>query len=249
MNASQQRVLFSFRRVIAFVDARPNLTTTPEFPAIATHIAGLKDLVERASTTAADQHTFANSAKRAATDQPALRGTLLDHHLRTIVKVARGLDGTVPGIGVLRTPRSNSRDAALIDEASGFADHAAVYAPVLIEHGLSEDFVARLRSAIAALRTSITIRGVARNKLRRATRSIEEDLASGRRIVMMLDGLISHHLVGDAPQRTEWKAAKRIELRPGPGRGSGLRDEKGSVVAQQPSSTDQRTSSTDQRAA
>lgn len=52
MNANQQRVLLSFRRVIAFVEERPrfNATTTPELTAIATQIAALKDIVNRTGT-------------------------------------------------------------------------------------------------------------------------------------------------------------------------------------------------------
>src|SRR5690348_10238644 len=177
MNANQQRVLFSFRRVITFVDARPNLVAgnTPESTAIAAQVAALKDIVSRTATNAAAQITLTAASTRRATDEPALKQALVDHHLRTIVKVVRGLHGTVPGIGVLRMPNGHLRNAALIDFASAFATQAAVYASILTEHGLPADFVTQLRSAIDAFQSSIHARGAARNNVRGASKSIQND--------------------------------------------------------------------------
>src|SRR5471030_1322251 len=102
MNSHQQRVLFSFRRVVNFVDERPQLTAaaTGESAGVANQVAALKGVVSRATAQATDQHTLAASARGVSRDEAQLRADLLDHHLKSIVTVARGLRGTVPGIGV-----------------------------------------------------------------------------------------------------------------------------------------------------
>jgi hypothetical protein len=205
--------------------------------------------VNRTATNAAAQHTLTAASTRTATDEPALKHALVDLHLRSIVKVVRGLHGTVPGIGVLKMPNGHLRNAALIDFASAFATQAAVYASILTEHGLPADFVTQLRSAIDAFQSSIGARGAARNNVRGASKSIQNDIALGRRIITVLDGVISRHLVGSAHDLAVWAAAKRVGSRTTSGQGFGLVDEPIGPLNQPTSPVVQSASPVNQQAA
>ena len=109
MYARQQRALFSYRRATNFVDDRLTLTAgaAVEATALASQVQALKGVVGRMTTQATSQQTLAASATLIAHDEVELRKDLRDHHLRTIVLVAQGLKGTVPGIGVLTMPGGN----------------------------------------------------------------------------------------------------------------------------------------------
>lgn len=228
MNATQQRVLLSFRRAIAFLEARPHLTdpTVAECAGIATQLVALKNTVDRISHHVVEQQTLRPSAMRLTTDEPGFRNALITQHLRPIAQIARGLRKTVPGIDVLRLPNTRVRTATFLEEASTFAKQASVYASVLIEHGLSADFVAQLRSAIDAFQASNTARAVARNDHRGAGESITEEIAVGRRIILMLNGLVSRKIVTDGPEFTVWKEAIFIGPRTSRGQDIKLADEK-----------------------
>jgi hypothetical protein len=213
MNGKQQRILLSFRRVTTFVDVRPQLTAagSSEGAALLAQVNALKSVIDRVTAHAVAQRTFAAATTRAASDEPAIKKLLLEHHLGSIVKVARGLRGSVPGIGVLKKPRGNLRNAALIEAATAFANQAAIYSAVLADHGLPADFIAQLRAAIASFRASIDARGTARTNLRGASNGVEQEIALGRRIISVLDGVIPRLLRAEPNEIAVWRAAKRVE--------------------------------------
>jgi hypothetical protein len=218
VQARQQRILYAFRRVVTFVDERPRLTNAAnnEAAALTAQVNALKGVISRADASEVAQLTLTAAATRAATDEPTLRKTLIDHHLRSVVNVARGIRGTVPGIGTLTMPNTNARSARLIAEATAFAHQAEVYASVLIEHGLPSEFVQQLHAAIQSLRASIDARGGARSNLRGATHNVGREIALGRRIVSVLDGVVPRLLRDQPDEVAVWRAAKRIKGRVSP---------------------------------
>ena len=212
VNIQQQRALFAFRRTTNFVDVRPQLTTlgVPEGKALANQVEALKGVTTRLAAHGTDQLTLASSATLVSKDEGKLRQDLIDHHIRTIASMARGLNGTVPGIGVLTMPKGTLGKAQLIEAATSFARKAEIYQDVLVQHGLPVDVIGQLDAAIDAFRGSIDARGTSRTDLKGATRGVTAEIALGRKITAMLDAIVSRQLRGQPDQQEVWRAAKRV---------------------------------------
>ena len=211
MNAKDLRYQFAFRRSTNYVDARRALTSAPtsEAHALVRLNDALKGVDTRLVARATAQDTSTSNSRTISQDEDVLRGELIDHHLRTIVKVAHGLKGDVPGIGVLGMVKTNAGKPHLIEAATAFARKAEVYAPVLVEHGLPADFIGQLDGAIDAFRKSVDARGSSRADLRGATRGVSEEIALGRKILSMMDGVLTRMLRGQPDQLDAWRHAKR----------------------------------------
>jgi hypothetical protein len=107
MNAHQERVLQSFRRVQGWFAANPQYTAST--PALATQLEALNGIVQRLSDHAATQDTQRAQSLLISKDEREQRREVLSHHMGSIVKVARALRGEVPGIGVLALRRATCK--------------------------------------------------------------------------------------------------------------------------------------------
>ena len=130
-----------------------------------------------------------------------------------IAKVARALRGTVPGIGVLSLPRGNVQTAAVITAATAMAQKGEIYKDVLVESGLPADFVAQLMAAAAALKASLDGRGLARASRVAATRGVGSELALGRRVVAILDAVVTRQIRSEPAKVAEWEQLKRVTVK------------------------------------
>jgi hypothetical protein len=211
MDKSQLEVMFSFRGITKFGKAHPQITaaTSPETVAIGQQMIALEGVITRAEAAAAAQHTTRADTTLVARDEDALKADL-ETQIRSIVKVARGLRGTVPGIGIVVMPELGRGIAKLIDSATGFARKVAIYQGVLAEHGLPQDVLGQLEAAIDAVRQSRDARGLARSTRAGGTRSVKEELAMGRGIVKVLDGAVTHLLRNQPSELAAWKSVKRL---------------------------------------
>jgi hypothetical protein len=88
-----------------------------------------------------------------------------------------------------------------------------------------------------------------RDNVRGASESIQNDIALGRRIITVLDGVISRHLVGSAHDLGVWTTAKRVGTRKTLGQGFALVDEPIGPLAQPTSPVAQPASPVNQHAA
>lgn len=212
MKSEQQQYQMAFRRAISFVKERPALTedTTTGGTALGNGVTALEGVVQRMTTCATSQQTFASAMTLVARDEDSLQRDLIQQHLRPIAMLARGLNGQVPGIGILKMPSSRLSKLHLIETATAFARKAEVYRDTLIEHGMPTDGIEQLDAAIEAFRNSIDARSTSRANLKGATRGVMEEIAIGRKIVSMLDGVLLRMLHNQPAEIVVWRAAKRL---------------------------------------
>src|SRR5687768_1500879 len=142
MDAHQERVFQSFRRVQGWFEANPSyLSTEPRevARALLTQLDALNGIVARLTEYIAQQETSAAQTLLIAQDEREQRREVLSHHMATIAKSARALRGIAPGIGVLQMPKGNVSTPALITAADVMARKAEIYQSVLVENGLPTD--------------------------------------------------------------------------------------------------------------
>jgi hypothetical protein len=224
MNAHQERVLQSFRRVQGWFAANPQFVAKDgpaSTPALAAQLDALNGIVQRVTDYAAQQETQLAQSLLISKDERDRRQELWTHHMASIVKVARALRGTVPGIGVLAMPKGNIQSAALITAATVLARKTETYKEVLVENGLPSDFIEQLEAAVLALKGSLDARGLARAARSSATQGVGNELALGRRVVMIMDATLTRVLRLQPAKFAEWEHVKRVTLKGGSTRGSG----------------------------
>jgi hypothetical protein len=211
MDAYQERVLQSFRRVHGWFGANPQYVTGN--PSLGTQVETLNGIVQRLSDHAAAQDTQRSQSLLVSKDEPELRREVLSHQMAPIAKVARALRGTIPGIGVLVLPKGNSPTPEIITAATAMAEKAEIYKDVLVESGLPADFIEQLTAAAAALEASIDGRGLARASWVAATRGVASELAVGRRIVAIIDAVVTRQVRSEPTKLAEWEQLKRVTVK------------------------------------
>ena len=211
MDAYQERVLQSFRREGAWFRANPQYVA--DNPQLGAQVEALDGIVIRMSDHAAAQDTQRAQSLLISKDEIEKRTEVLSHQMAPIAKVGRALQGTVPGIGVLSLPKGNVSTPELITAATAMAQKAEIYKDVLVESGLPADFIDQLTAATAALKGSIDGRGLARASRVAATRGVAAEMAQGRRIVAIIDAVVTRVLRSDPVKLAEWNQLKRIVVR------------------------------------
>ena len=207
MNAQQDRVLQSLRRVQGWFAANP------QYAAQTPALESLNAVVRRATHFGTQQDTQFAQSQLISRDERAQRRELMTIYMGRIAKVARALQGTVPGIGVLSMPKWSLESAALVAAATAMARKAEIYKPVLVENGLPADVVEQLDAAATRLKASLDARGLARAARKSATKGVEAELALGRRLVDIIEANLIAVLQSDPPKLAEWRHLRRVTQR------------------------------------
>ena len=218
MNAYQERVAQSFRRIEGWFVANPEYTASNA--SLGKQVEALGGIVSRLSDHAAAQDTQRSQSLLISKDELEKRREVLVHHMAPIAKVARALHGMVPGIGVLALPKGNLSAPEIIMAANAMAQKAEIYKDVLVDSGMPANIIERLQGAAAALKASMDGRGLARASRAAATKGVETELAMGRRIVAIIDAVITGEIRSDPSKLAEWQQLKRVELKGVVGKGS-----------------------------
>ena len=213
MDAYQERVLQSFRRVEGWFAANPQYVAGN--PSLGKQVEALNGIVSRLSDHATAQNTQRAQSLLISKNETEKRRELVEHEMAPIVKVARALKGTVVGIGVLSMPKSNVTTPQLITAATAMVENAELYKDVLVESGLAADFIEQLKAATAALKASIDGRGLARASRVAATQGVESEVAVGRRVVAIIDAVVTRLIRAEPTKLAEWDQLKRVTLKPG----------------------------------
>lgn len=211
MNAYQDRVAQSFRRVEGWFAANPEYVASN--PQLGTQVEALKGIVSRLSDHAAAQNTKHAQSLLISRDETERRRELVAHHMAPIAKVARALNGTVPGIGVLSLPKGHVPMSEVITAALAMAEKAEIYKDVLVESGLPADFIEQLRQAAEALEASFDGRGLARASWVAATKGVGSELALGRRVVAIIDAVVTRQIRSEPAKLAEWEQLKRVTVK------------------------------------
>ena len=113
MKVQQGRALQAFRRVQAWFVEHPDVLANSgsSKDALAKQLDALTQVVDAMTAGATEQTTQKSQATLAAKDEKSLRADVRSLHLKSIVNVAQGLRGKVPGMGCSssRLARCNPR--------------------------------------------------------------------------------------------------------------------------------------------
>lgn len=215
MKVQQSRALQAFRRVQAWFAEHPQVIADAgsSKDALAKQLDALTQVVTTMTAGATEQTTQKAQATLAAKDEPSLRADLRSLHLKSIVRLAEGLRGKVPGTGVFKMPSPGIKSENLVLAAQALRTTAGVYQEVFVEHGLPADFLDQLDTATAALKESIDARGVAKGSIAAASKTLAKELSLGRQIVTMIDASLAHTLKSDPAMLASWRQVKRVTLK------------------------------------
>jgi hypothetical protein len=170
----------------------------------------LADVIAQLSIHASDQTGNALAAQGATRKQKALRTTLLRDHMAPISRIARVDLPQTPELEPLRMPQGKPTAQRLAAAAYGMTQAAAPFAEVFTSAGLPVDFIAQLNAAADAMLLSLSERSQHRGRLRGATIGLKTTLATGRKIVHVLDAFVRTALRDDPALLANWNHVKRV---------------------------------------
>lgn len=172
--------------------------------------AALDQVVADLSTHVGDQ-AGGNLETRGATRRyRALRGVLLYDHMKPIAKIAQAELPRTPAIEPLKMPPTNASAQRLASFAKGMAETATQYADVFVGQGLPADFAQQLLTARDDMLESVTARNQSVAKRRGATEALKQRLSRARRVVAVLDAMVTPALADEPALVASWKTIKRV---------------------------------------
>lgn len=159
---------------------------------------------------AADQAGTSAIAKGGTSRYLALRQALVRDHMAPIARIARAELPPTPEMSALRMPDKDWKIERLAAAAKGMAQAAEPHTAQFVEAGLAPDFIAQLEAASDAMVRSVSTRIQTRGRLSGATKELATTLASGRKLVGVIDALIMRATVDDPATLAHWKLVKRV---------------------------------------
>ena len=208
MRTREGRTLQSLRAVRAFLD-----THAIDMPGVAN--AGARRRLDEIITTLVDhvatQEGSDLAAQGATKKTHALRRVLLRYHMAAIARVAKADLRLSPGLEPLRMPKGNPSVERLASAAYGMAKAAAAFSDIFIAAGLPDDFIQQLTDAADALLACVGERAQCRGARGGATEGIRTRLSEGRKIVAVLDVLVTAALAENSALLANWNIVKRVQ--------------------------------------
>jgi hypothetical protein len=212
MNAHEKRVSQSFRSVEVWTDAYTALIP----PEAAGQVEALRGVNQRLAQYVIDQEHQDRTTGAGTVTVQQLRSELWQNHLVPIAGMARSVVSITPELEVaLRVPRPTADDAKMLASANAIAKIGEAHKEVLVQHGLSTNFVEELRVDAAALQAAVDERRQAKSRRVGATKAIAAELKVGRVVVHTLDIVLTRALRAQPGLFAEWRNTKRVTVKPG----------------------------------
>jgi hypothetical protein len=207
METRQGNMLESLRNVNAFLDLHADrLAGVMETGTRTTLLEAIADL--KAFT---NQQAAGSGASRNATKiHRALRSVLIDDHMRLVSRVGRARLPRTPELANLKMPQGTPSAAKLAQAAYEMANSAEANAQVFVDAGLPVDFVAQLKGAADAMMQARQDRAMSRVSRAAATTGLASQLSAGRKIVHVLDVMVTTALKHEPALLAGWRQAKRV---------------------------------------
>lgn len=211
MQSVQGNLLQSLRAVEEFLDANAarldGVVRSGTRIKLGESIAALEMyVVEQAGSSMASQGATQHSR--------ALRRALVRDHMAPIARLVEANLPPAPQVDALRMPDPAWSVEKLAAAALGMASEAAPYADAFVAAGMKPDFIARLTAAANAMTDAVSERAQTRGKLSGATKGLKTTLASGRKLVRVLDAFVTSELAEDPALLASWKRVKRVRKVP-----------------------------------
>lgn len=211
MNAHDKRVAQSFRSVEVWADSHAALIP----PEAAGQVEALRGVNQRLAQYVIDQEHEDRSSGGGTVTVQQLRRELWQNHLVPIAGMARGVVSVTPELEVaLRVPRPTADDGKVLASANAIAKIGDAHREVLVQHGLSTNFVEELRADAAALQAAVNERRQAKSRRVGATKAIAAELKTGRVVVHTLDIVLTRALRAQPGLFAEWRNTKRVTVKP-----------------------------------
>jgi hypothetical protein len=214
MLAKQKQAIEAYQRVQDFLKEHP----LPESPGYRIQKQALDDVV-----ATLNEHTTSQVAGRRLRSaevrrEDGLIKMLRELHLAPIAKIARATLDDAPGIEkALKMPDYYLAPLQLLAEARAMRNEAARYEQHFVESGRPVDFLAQLDGAIDALSQSMTNKDSSLGRQVGGTAGIALEIKRGRRVVDLLDTIVTTTFYDDENVRAKWRSAKRVRAIPGGG--------------------------------
>ena len=177
--------------------------------------AALDTTLTTLESLASAQNSADTQAASATQAKNGLREDLRLHHMQPIAAIARSTLAHTPNIAKLRLPRANENDSTLIAAGNSMADVAAQYEKVFTDEQLPADFVAQLRTSVAAVRKAAVARDGFQNIATQSTQAVDDALIRASSVVKVLHSLVVKQLKGKNELLAGWRLAKHVKLKPG----------------------------------
>jgi len=219
MRSRQGNVLETLRRIQGFLDANGARFTSINSSALRQNI---DDTVARLTAGAVDQEAGLRGSLGETAKQRAARLTLRKYYMRPIATVARLKLRGMPEFFSLRMPRASLTGERLIAAASAMLEAARKYQTVLVDSGVSEDVIANLEAASAAVKASIDTRAGHRARRAGGTSGLLSQERRAYAMVVLVDAAVTQVIADDGALLGQWNTAKRVNRKTGPVAGDGV---------------------------
>ena len=173
-------------------------------------LAGDLVKVSAALTLADSRQRDVLTSRRRATEAKMRMCGELKQRLQLMIDIARLVERTAPGISDrFKWPRNDS-DAAFLQTARSFVEHATPIADTFIKYAMPADFINYLNQRIQKIEQQLTERTSERTVLKGATRDISAEIKKGMEIVRELDIITANVLGNDAIKLGNWRTRRNL---------------------------------------
>lgn len=197
------------RRTSAFLEKEVNIPV--KMGPISKHVAAFNAVVDRLETLAAEQHASDRGFQDASQKARDLAKGIVREYVRPLSRLGKVLYPTEsPVRATLKLPKHGAVSyGALIAAVEGVADRLEEHKAKFIEAGFGEDFVQKLRGAVAELRAALEEKAAHYGRRSKATSGQVLAYGQAREMVRMLDAMVAPRLEG-TEQLAEWKTLSRF---------------------------------------
>lgn len=214
MHKKQKQTIEAFSRVRVFAEANP-ATGQPGFEPAK---AALEEALSRLREFAGAELLGRDLSRAELRRRDQLVERLRSRHMRRIVAIAHAQiepqsDVRLPA--ALRMPGSNVGVTKLLHASDTMIEAARKFESIFIANGLPEDFLARFQEARDALEQVVDERTQLVGSHIGARKGLQVQFRRARRAVERLDAAVQEAYEGNEPVLAAWRAAKRLQHRPG----------------------------------
>jgi hypothetical protein len=207
MEARTKRGIAVLRRVRDFLVAR---SVTVVMGTLPRHVEALTGIIDRLTAHGVEQDARSRAARAHTLRKRQLVRALRREVLRPIAESAGSVfpEDKVMQEALGMPPFLDAE--RLVAATYAIADRVVEHKDRFVAEGFVPDFIDKLRSAADAVRTSIDSRAVDVGRRSAATAGLQSEFARGRRIVRLLDAMVSPRLADTPDLLAEWQTLTRF---------------------------------------
>jgi hypothetical protein len=213
MRKSQNAVLGALKRAHRFLEENAALL------ALLLDLSGalrrLAKVLASFTAHAFDQDVGERGEKGETAKQRQLRLSLRRHQMEPIAIIARGNLRIVPEFAALQMPKQWVRGQAFLASAKGMIEAATIHHDILIEQGLSSNFIDEFKEGVEELASSMSERERSRTRRTSATTGLDVEEKNARMILNVLDAQLERALADNESLLRGWQSARLIRRQPG----------------------------------